>query len=599
MEKDETSIECKTCRQFIPSYKMFLHEGFCQKNNIFCEHCDQVFLKKDYDEHILEISKNLSSKNKETIIKRLNTDFKSFKSEFKNNNTEKTIDSVKLNNYKKVKKNQVVIPVIEEYKIRKPIVIAPNGDIIYGKNNDYLLSLFNFDLIKRNVHEYPKYDVVFKTEYNYDLSNNSMSNKNIIYNKIRRIKKTNHANILYNNNIFNEKNSILIYDKHKEKKNNLRINLLENNFTENHINSINIKSEINENDRSKSNGIIENYRIHKVDDIAQRNKNNIIINNQIITYNTHNNVNEVNNIFNGVRNNQSNGYIKEKNLGTIINKSTINLHEIKKYNSKTNYIFQNTKRNINYIINKKEDFEKRIPLDSISKDKYKNNTFRTTEKKPENGIKKITKYSILNADKKNVNQKMVKCPFCNIFTDNLTTHNNLCKNKTEYKNKKYPVNSIKRNQKKKELGTIKLELDNKKEDAEASSPEEKKIIFVKKIKPTSRINYKEKLNLNNDILQRGKSQEVILRKRNKKKKPINSKKAIFPSTKDFPEDTRMNTNIKAFPNNSSLKNELTENYFFKKIKVNERNSDMMKISVQKRNFDKKIFPKNNNNKNNM
>ena len=58
-------------------------------------------------------------------------------------------------------------------------------------------------------------------------------------------------------------------------------------------------------------------------------------------------------------------------------------------------------------------------------------------------------------------------------------HNNLCKNKTEYKNKKYPVNSIKRNQKKKELGTIKLELDNKKEDAEASSPEEKKVFKSK------------------------------------------------------------------------------------------------------------------------
>ena len=286
-------------------------------------------------------------------------------------------------------------------------------------------------------------------------------------------------------------------------------------------------------------------------------------------------------------------------MGTIINKSTINLHEIKKYNSKTNSIFQNTKRNINYLINKKEDFEKRIPLDSISKDKYKNNTFRTTEKKPESGIKKITKYSFINADKKNVNQKMVRCPFCNIFTDNLTMHNNLCKNKTEYKNKKYPVNSIKRNQKKKELGTIKLELDNKKEDAEASSPEEKKIIFVKKIKPTSRINYKEKLNLKNDILQRGKSQEVILRKKNKKKKPINSKKAIFSSSKDFPEDTRMNTNIKEFPKNSRLKNELTEKYCFKKIKVNERNSDMMKISVQKRNFDKKIFPKNNNKNNNI
>ena len=107
MEKDESTIECKTCRQYIPTYKMFLHEGFCQKNNIFCEHCDKVFLRKDYDEHILEISKNLSNKNKETIIKRLNTDFKGFKSDFINNETDKNINSVKLNNYPKIKKTQV------------------------------------------------------------------------------------------------------------------------------------------------------------------------------------------------------------------------------------------------------------------------------------------------------------------------------------------------------------------------------------------------------------------------------------------------------------------------------------------------------------
>ena len=39
-------IKCQNCRQDILSSKMFLHEGFCQRNNIFCEHCNKVFLKK-------------------------------------------------------------------------------------------------------------------------------------------------------------------------------------------------------------------------------------------------------------------------------------------------------------------------------------------------------------------------------------------------------------------------------------------------------------------------------------------------------------------------------------------------------------------------
>ena len=74
------------------------------------------------------------------------------------------------------------------------------------------------------------------------------------------------------------KNSILILDKHKEKNNNLSINLLDNNFVENHINTINIKSEINNTDRTKSNGIElenDNFRIHKVKDFTERNRNNI------------------------------------------------------------------------------------------------------------------------------------------------------------------------------------------------------------------------------------------------------------------------------------------------------------------------------------
>ena len=52
MASDENKIKCKNCRQFICADKMFLHEGFCNRNNVFCEHCERVFLKKDYNYHL-------------------------------------------------------------------------------------------------------------------------------------------------------------------------------------------------------------------------------------------------------------------------------------------------------------------------------------------------------------------------------------------------------------------------------------------------------------------------------------------------------------------------------------------------------------------
>jgi hypothetical protein len=37
---------CKNCHQNIPKRKLSLHEAFCYRNNIFCPHCSNVFLKQ-------------------------------------------------------------------------------------------------------------------------------------------------------------------------------------------------------------------------------------------------------------------------------------------------------------------------------------------------------------------------------------------------------------------------------------------------------------------------------------------------------------------------------------------------------------------------
>ena len=52
MSEGESYIKCKNCHQEILSSKMFLHEGFCLRNNKLCPECDKVFLVQEYEEHL-------------------------------------------------------------------------------------------------------------------------------------------------------------------------------------------------------------------------------------------------------------------------------------------------------------------------------------------------------------------------------------------------------------------------------------------------------------------------------------------------------------------------------------------------------------------
>ena len=51
MSDQEKYIKCKNCRQDILESKMFLHEGFCLRNNKLCPECDKVFLIQEFNEH--------------------------------------------------------------------------------------------------------------------------------------------------------------------------------------------------------------------------------------------------------------------------------------------------------------------------------------------------------------------------------------------------------------------------------------------------------------------------------------------------------------------------------------------------------------------
>ena len=52
MSEEEKYIKCNNCKQDIPESKMFLHEGFCLRNNKFCAECNKVFLAKEFEEHL-------------------------------------------------------------------------------------------------------------------------------------------------------------------------------------------------------------------------------------------------------------------------------------------------------------------------------------------------------------------------------------------------------------------------------------------------------------------------------------------------------------------------------------------------------------------
>ena len=52
MSETEKYVKCKNCHQEISESKIFLHEGFCLRNNKLCPECDKIFLIKEFEEHI-------------------------------------------------------------------------------------------------------------------------------------------------------------------------------------------------------------------------------------------------------------------------------------------------------------------------------------------------------------------------------------------------------------------------------------------------------------------------------------------------------------------------------------------------------------------
>jgi hypothetical protein len=310
---------CKNCRQDILAEKMFLHEGFCTRNNVFCEHCEKVFLKKDFNYHIKNLSKKENEKKEEANLD--------------NGNKIRTINIYRspVITKKSTHFEYIEMPIVEQFTIRNPIIISENGQILSNKNkNEFLLPYFGINNVQNNnisSDEFFKNDIILNEEEILKESHAFItSNKGIIDDIVsegimRNSLSTGNLNVGHSNQLegnlkatqtdkideIGQKNKIInleidgsinnkigFFNKSQSLNNikNDNDKLVEDNFIhKNRVSLSNDNHNYNNKELNNSNNIDG-----KVNSQSSK-KNNIIINNNIITYNSNNNINKIHNFF--------------------------------------------------------------------------------------------------------------------------------------------------------------------------------------------------------------------------------------------------------------------------------------------------------------
>ena len=408
----DSYIKCSNCRQNILSSKMFLHEGFCSRNNKYCEKCQKVVLIKDYDEHIKN-HLNPTIKNATLKEEPINLE-KHIKNENILNKKEKgqvTVNQINYNSF--VNMN---IP----NDVKRKEIIKYNAPIIIN----------TFD---NQIHT-PEY------YRNFFLRNYSMAN----------LLKVNEIDDVMENNKFLEMKNIL-----ENKKN-------ENSYNITEIYKGSDISYLNENNRQYSAKMINNYKFLKDDRNKNREKKEDIDygSSKKINKRDNNKIVHDNNIYNDRYNKKVINIQKKKIKNIIPSRSFDN----KKYNQNNGKIFSNenglakNKHNIinghdykfnNYIIRKKNlinkipkkehqsnfvgkdirnhhssaNFDLKEPLDRTTK-LIKNMHKQNQEKdKKHNNIQFRNKFI---GDKKSSNSKYEKCEYCNRVVEDLIQHYYRC-----------------------------------------------------------------------------------------------------------------------------------------------------------------------------
>ena len=387
-KEDNKLTKCKNCRQDIISEKMFLHEGFCHRNNVFCEHCKKVFLKEDYEKHIKDLPKNLTSENKESPTNsKKSTSNEEEPIIIKNSTTINPNPSLQL----------IQMPLVEEYTINAPIIISENGQILSNKNkNEYILPFLGINTVSNNnifqndnsfqmkkqdtytiedLKEFLNINNEYEIAKIFEMNNNQISQNNI------------HNNInFYNNNQLNELNC----DNYYKNKNIINVN---------NYNSENNK-EFSSNKITYNNFLI--YHKNK-----ETNKNNNF-------QSSKRKIGIVN-----IRNNTQLLYPKDKDEidpnyrnNRIIEKSPQNRKKRINFNN-SNFSYSNSKE----------------PIDSKRKILTEPRQCVRIDFKEEMKIQSIS-------DKKKDTRKLCVCKYCKIMVEDLPSHYNICKSKQNVKNER-------------------------------------------------------------------------------------------------------------------------------------------------------------------
>ena len=202
-ESDSELVKCQNCRQDILKAKMFLHEGFCLRNNVFCEHCEKVYLKKDFEYHVKSIKKDSNPKdNDSSAHSQKSKDTKeetnkpsSFIEEIENisNNTITLVPSPSL--------EIVQMPVTEMLKINAPIFVSETGQIVSNKNkNEYLLPFLGINFRSSKINEKILDDIIDKGDI-FKENNNIINKFSDDFQDLNELINKNNSRSKFNNTI--------------------------------------------------------------------------------------------------------------------------------------------------------------------------------------------------------------------------------------------------------------------------------------------------------------------------------------------------------------------------------------------------------------
>ena len=605
-------VTCKNCRQDILEDKMFLHEGFCIRNNAYCEHCERVFLKKDYDEHCKNISKGKSD-SLSLGQKSLETNSESGKPNSDHNNSSNNINENDELFNPKPSIEFVLMPATELFHINNPIIIS-NGQIVSEKNqNEFLLpyiGINNFQNSKKSeeiLDEMINQGAIFK-ENNRISSRCSYKIEDLenILNKDNNNSKNNVNNSINTN--FRESNN---------SKNNVN-NSINSNFRESNNSKNNVNNSINSNFRESinSNNSKEKINIKKHLRLSE-NINLYSDPERIKNYNSfRNRVNhtDINLNAENYNNNENNNFFNLENI-SINNK--LNYKTKKNINKKNNYNYGYEKESpkkssmFNSLQSNKNIFEKNQNLKiSLTKQFQRNNSYKINFKKnflinrepKDNSQKSQLNQSIEQNGQRNIwykpqsanlknNFNKKRCEFCNLIFSpyEYNLHKKICKIQKEKKVKIRKFNIPK---------PVKREIISLKKNFIPQNTEESKLDEIRDEEDESiHKQFKAALNaislnneINGDILF---NQESLIDNENAKKIPKKSslKKKLFQLKnehedilkKDFPEDT--------------LRVEQTARTIKRDFRINKKNNNMS-VDENNNEFLSDFLKNMNNNKNN-